>query len=105
MKKNPTTVKTMPRGIQIFKECPDGKLTMQEMDAICSTSVNNYKFNDDRANGILAFALFNVTRDEADSLVNRLNSIVEEDATCMGQEAKIYPWFLGDPDEEYVFTD
>lgn len=93
------------QGVQIFKQCSDGKLTMQEVEAICTTSENDYKFNDDRANSILAFALFNVTRDEADALVNRLNSIVEEDATLMGQESQIYPWFLGDPDEEYVFTD
>lgn len=88
------------QGVQIFKQCPDGKIkiTTQEMDAIIIASDNNYKDNGDSANEILAFALFNTTREEADTLVDKLNDIVINN----NEEPS---WFLGDPDEEYVFTD
>lgn len=88
-----------PTAPQIFKECEDGKLTMEEVDEIekALKAVNGeYKFHDDRANELLAFALFGLSYDESSSLVDRLNEINEEN----DEEPS---WYNGDITEDYVF--
>ena len=88
-----------PNAPQIYKECEDGKLTMEEVDEILKTlkeKDGSFKFHNDTANELLAFALFGLSYDEADGLVDRLNAINEK----MDEEAS---WYNGDISEEYVF--
>ena len=79
--------------VEIFKENEDGLLSMEEIDLI-RKSVRDYKYNTDRANGYVAFALAGLSREDADKLVDRLNEISQEIGGA---------WFLGDETEEYVF--
>lgn len=83
------------KNVEIYKENEDGLLSMEEVEVIAG-HVNDYKYNTDRANGYVAFALSGVSRDEADALVSELNEISQEIGGA---------WFLGDEDEEYVFVD
>ena len=69
---------------------------MKEVDAIQRVSPS-YKFCEDLANELVAFALEFDDDDKADELVTQLNEICES----KGMEAS---WYLGDPDEEYVFV-
>ena len=79
---------------EIFKE--GITLTMKEVDAILISSPS-FKFYEDNANGIVAFALEYNDDEKADNLVDRLNQICESN----GRPAD---WYLGDKDEEYVFV-
>lgn len=81
--------------IEIFKQCEGGKLTMKEMEII---SKLYYRYNDDRAQGYVAFALNITDREEAFDIVDRLNEVAESN----GEGAC---WWVGDEEEEYVFTD
>lgn len=87
------------KNVEIFKECEDGKLTMEEVDLILIVSGKSFKFYNDRANGYIAFALDETRcdRTDADILVNILNELCER----MHNEPN---WFLGDEGEEYVFV-
>lgn len=92
------TIKLMSRyfnGAQIFKQCEGGRLTMKEVDII---SRYEYRFNDDRAQGYVAFALAMADRDAAFDIVDRLNEVAEAN----GEDAC---WWVGDEEEEYAFTE
>ncbi len=92
------TIELMSRyfnGVQIFKQCQDGRLTMKEVQII---SEQEYRHNDDRANGYVAFALDLADREAAFDIVDRLNEVAEAN----GEESC---WWVGDEDEEYVFTE
>lgn len=80
--------------VEIFKECEDGKLTMEEVDLILQWTSKNFRFRNDRANGYIAFALADCDREDAENLVNCLNKKCGEDN-----------WYLGARGEEYVFVD
>lgn len=82
---------------EIFKETETGLLTMKEVDAIQRVSPS-YKFCEDLANGIVAFALDFKDEEKADELVDTLNEICES-------KGMPCDWYLGDEDEEYVFVD
>lgn len=82
---------------EIFKVTSSGLLTMKEVDAIQRVSPS-YKFNEDLANGIVAFALDFKDEKVADVLVSQLNEICEDKNMSPN-------WYVGDEDEEYVFTD
>lgn len=78
---------------EIFKECEDGKMTAEEFATIYDSGLL-YRWNDDRANGYVAFAL-TCSRRDANALVDDLNEICEKN----GEEGN---WFLGAVGEEYV---
>lgn len=81
---------------EIYKVAYGGKITMGEINLIMRAG--KWKYYDDRANGIIAFHMADLTRDEADDLVDRLNVVSEvEDGESN--------WYLGHPDEEYVYVD
>ena len=77
---------------QIYKETSSGKVTQQELDLI-NARTQILGNNNDRANGIFAFAL-DLDRDEADDLVDELNDLTD------GGD-----WYLGDAAEDYVYCD
>jgi ACT domain-containing protein len=79
---------------EIFKE--GTTLTMKEVNAIMVSSPS-FKFYEDNANGIVAFALEYNDEEKADELVDNLNKICEEKG--LGAD-----WYLGDNEEEYVFV-
>lgn len=81
---------------EIYKEAYGGKITMGEINLIMLAG--KWKYYDDRANGIIAFHMIDLTREEADNLVDDLNGISET-------EDGEFNWYLGDPDEEYVYVD
>ena len=95
-----TVIRENPTAPEIYKECEDGKLTMEEVDEIITTlnkvTDGHYRFANDTANSMIAYALFGLSYEEADNLVDRLNAINEE----MGEEPS---WYLGDITEEYVY--
>jgi hypothetical protein len=74
----------------VNNEYPDNYVTKEEWDKIKSLVGDEYRYYDDKANDYFAIALL-VDFDTADTLVDELNEINE----C---------WFVGDPDEEYVFV-
>ena len=85
----------MNTNVEIFKECEDGKLSMEEVAVIKDIY---YRYFNDRANGYVAFALSNFySREDADNFVDKLNDICVK----LGEEPN---WFLGDEEEEYVFV-
>lgn len=84
---------------EIFKEYvngeyPDHYVTKEEWDKVKALVGDNYRYCDDQANGYFAIALPMVDYDTADQLVNELNNMLD-DEQC---------WYVGDPDEEYVFV-
>ena len=72
-------------------------LTMKEVHTIMTNSPS-FRFYEDNANGIVAFALGYNDEEKASGLVDELNKSCEE----RGLKAD---WFLGDSEEEYVFVD
>ena len=74
---------------EIFKESLN--VTEEEINVIKKFS-QEYKYNQDKANGYTAFALDFDDESKANKLVCELNNINDD-------------WYVGDQDEEYVFTE
>lgn len=83
------------RLVQILKTSTNGTLTMPEAIVIVPLT-KRYLY--DRPNEYIAVEVEVTTREEAFSLVDRLNDI----SVCDGGDAD---WYVGDEDEEYVHID
>ena len=87
----------------IFKEVKDGHLTMAEIDYLFSKNGFVTKWNDDRANGYVAFSLPSLSRAELNKVVDDLNKIWEEDMDNGNYEGS--GWYVGAVGENYADVD